>query len=107
MRDNHLSTGFIGTGGGNYVAGETVAISAVPYPAKSAFSKAARNAIYKEPKLPAHNLVFQNWVINSGKPTIANTNAAITALTKPVGPVSITANFTQKQQDNKSGAGGH
>ena len=33
-----------GAGGGNYVAGETVAINAVPYPVNVAFSKAARTA---------------------------------------------------------------
>ncbi len=89
----------MGAGGGQYVAGETVAISAVPYPVKIAFSRAARNAIYHAPKLPASDLVFQSWVINSGAPIIANTNAAITALTMPAGPVSITAIFKHRQQD--------
>ncbi len=91
----------IGTGGGNYVAGETVAIGAVPYPTNIAFSRAARNAIYKDlnpaySKLPTNDLVFQSWAINSGAPIIANTNAAITALTMPAGPVNITANFIHK-----------
>ena len=90
--------GTIGAGGGHYVAGETVAINAVPYPVKIAFSRAARNAIYHGPKLPTNDLVFQSWVINSGAPIIANTNAAITALTMPAGPVNITANFIHKQQ---------
>ena len=92
-----------GAGGGNYVAGETVAINAVPYPVNVAFSKAARSAIYYDlnpathPQLPANDLVFQNWVINSGKPVIADTNAAITALTMPAGPVNLTATFTQRK----------
>ena len=96
----------IGTGGGHYVAGETVAISAVPYPTNIAFSKAARNAIYHGPKLPANDLVFQSWMIHSGAPIIANTNAAITALTMPAGPVSITADFIRKPQHNKPDVGG-
>ena len=92
----------IGTGGGNYVAGETVAIGAVPYPTNIAFSRAARNAIYYDlnpvthPRLPTNDLVFQSWVINSGAPIIASTNSAITALTMPAGPVSITAKFIHK-----------
>lgn len=90
-----------GAGGGAYVAGETVAINAVPYPASIAFSKAARHAIYHGPKLPTNDLVFQSWAINSGAPIIANTNAAITALTMPAGPVSITAHFSHKQQAKK------
>ncbi|MEI8290589.1 MAG: right-handed parallel beta-helix repeat-containing protein [Verrucomicrobiota bacterium] len=91
-----------GAGGGHYVAGETIAINAVPYPVKIAFTRAARNAIYYDinpvthPKLPTNDLVFQSWVINSGAPIIANTNAAITALTMPAGPVSITAKFIHK-----------
>jgi len=100
---SHPGDASTGAGGGNYVAGETVAINAVPYPVNVAFSKAARTAIYYDlnpathPKLPANDLVFQSWVINSGVPIITDTNAAITALTMPAEPVNITANFTRKK----------
>jgi len=98
---SHPGDATTGAGGGNYVAGETVAINAVPYPVNVAFSQAARSAIYYDlnpathPQLPTNDLVFQYWVINSGKPMIADTNAAITALTMPAGPVSLTATFTR------------
>jgi hypothetical protein len=66
-----------GLGGGHYVAGQTLTISAL-----------SRDK----------NLVFQQWVINSGTPKLANIKGKVTALTMPAGAASITADFSPRTQ---------
>jgi len=83
-------------GSGQYVAGEVVAISALGLVPGESFVP-----------VPDSHQVFQSWVISAGKATISDTNKAITTLTMPAGPVSITATFLQKQHGNKPAAGRH
>jgi len=66
-----------GLGGGHYVAGQTLTVSAL-----------SRDK----------NLVFQQWVINSGSPKLANIKGEVTALTMPAGAVSITAGFSPRTE---------
>lgn len=71
----------VALGGGNHVAGETVAISAL-------------GIVPGSPYLSDTDQVFVSWTVNSGSPAIANTASTITALTMPAGAVSVTACFS-------------
>jgi hypothetical protein len=66
-----------GLGGGHYVPGQTLTISAL-----------SRDK----------NLAFKQWVINSGTPKIANIKGKVTALTMPAGATSITADFSPRTE---------
>ncbi len=68
-----------GTGGGEYVAGDTVTIRA--------------NA-------PASGKQFDKWVVNSGSVTLASATSSTTTFTMPTEAVSVTATYK-----NKSGGG--
>ena len=61
-----------GTGSGSYTAGIVVNITANAAPAGQ---------------------VFDAWVVNSGNPAIADTNAASTTLTMPASAVAVTATY--------------
>ena len=61
-----------GTGGGSYTNGAAVSIAA--------------NA-------PPAGQVFDHWVVTSGNPAIADTNAASTTLTMSAAPAAVTATY--------------
>jgi len=70
--DTHALTVTSGTGGGSYTNGTVVNITANGAP-------------------PGQ--VFDAWVVNSGSPVIANTNAVATTLTMPATDVTVTATY--------------
>ena len=70
--DNLPLTVTSGTGSGSYTAGIVVNITADAAPAGQ---------------------VFDAWVVNSGNPAIADTNAASTTLTMPASAVAVTATY--------------
>jgi len=61
-----------GSGDGDYEAGENVSITANGAPSGQ---------------------VFDQWLVNSGNPQIANVNASVTTLTMPAGNVAVTATY--------------
>ena len=72
-KPNHALKVNRGTGDGNFAEGEEVYIRAVIAPSGQ---------------------VFDQWVVNSGNPQIADVNAANTTLIMPAGPVEVTATYT-------------
>lgn len=73
-----------GTGGGDYAAGDTVAIKA--------------NA-------PASGKQFNKWEVNSGSVTLASATSSTTIFTMPAEAVTVTATYKNKSGGGHSGGG--
>lgn len=73
-----------GTGGGEYVAGDTVTIRA--------------NA-------PASGKQFNKWVVDSGSVTLASATSSTTTFTMPAEAVTVTATYKNKSGGGHSGGG--